>query len=70
MTDADCTRKLTKLDKLLNNPDMPMQPTRVSTLLTSTHAAVRRKAQVSAHVPSPRAASPAPPPRIPPAGAS
>ncbi|MBV9811653.1 MAG: peptide chain release factor 1 [Acetobacteraceae bacterium] len=33
MTDLDYTRKLDELDQLLNDPDVPMQPARVWTLL-------------------------------------
>jgi hypothetical protein len=33
MTDADYRRKLDELDRLLNDPDAPMQPQRVWTLL-------------------------------------
>jgi hypothetical protein len=33
MTDAEYTRKLDELDRLLNDPDVPMEPTRVWSLL-------------------------------------
>jgi hypothetical protein len=33
MTDTDYTEKLDELDRLLNDPDAPMQPERVWTLL-------------------------------------
>lgn len=33
MTDADYVRTLKELDRLLNDPDVPMQPQRVWTLL-------------------------------------
>lgn len=33
MTDTDYTRKLDELDRLLNDPDVPMQPERVWSLL-------------------------------------
>ena len=33
MTDADYARKLDELDRLLNDPDVPMEPSRVWSLL-------------------------------------
>jgi hypothetical protein len=33
MTDADYSRKLDELDRLLNDPDAPMQPDRIWCLL-------------------------------------
>ena len=33
MTDPEYARKLDELDRLLNDPDVPMQPARVWTLL-------------------------------------
>ena len=33
MTDTEYTRKLDELDRLLNDPDVPMEPTRVWALL-------------------------------------
>ena len=33
MTDADYRRKLDELDRLLNDPDVPMQPDRIWSLL-------------------------------------
>jgi hypothetical protein len=33
MTDAEYSRKLTELDRLLNDPDVPMEPGRVWSLL-------------------------------------
>ena len=33
MTDQEYARKLDELDRLLNDPDVPMQPERVWTLL-------------------------------------
>jgi len=33
MTDADYARKLDELDRLLNDPDVPMQPRRIWALL-------------------------------------
>ena len=36
MTDADYARKLAELDRLLNDPDVPMQPARVWALLAET----------------------------------
>ena len=33
MTEAEYTRKLDELDRLLNDPDVPMEPTRVWALL-------------------------------------
>ena len=33
MTDADYERKLDELDRLLNDPDVPMEPSRVWSLL-------------------------------------
>ncbi len=33
MTDADCDRKLDELDRILNDPDVPMEPARVWSLL-------------------------------------
>ncbi len=33
MTDADYTRKLDELDRLLNDPEVPMEPERVWSLL-------------------------------------
>jgi ribosomal protein L12E/L44/L45/RPP1/RPP2 len=33
MTEAEYDRKLEELDRLLNDPDVPMQPARVWTLL-------------------------------------
>lgn len=33
MTDLDYNRKLDELDRLLNDPDVPMQPDRVWSLL-------------------------------------
>lgn len=33
MTEADYTQKLDELDRLLNDPDVPMEPARVWSLL-------------------------------------
>jgi hypothetical protein len=33
MTDADYSQKLDELDRLLNDPDVPMEPARVWSLL-------------------------------------
>jgi hypothetical protein len=33
MTDSDYARKLDELDRLLNDPDVPMEPSRVWSLL-------------------------------------
>ena len=33
MTDAEYSRKLDELDQLLNDPDVPMQPDRIWSLL-------------------------------------
>ena len=33
MTDAEYSRKLDELDRLLNDPDVPMEPARVWSLL-------------------------------------
>ncbi|HYZ21819.1 MAG TPA: peptide chain release factor 1 [Rhodopila sp.] len=33
MSDADFARKLDELDRLLNDPDVPMQPDRIWSLL-------------------------------------
>ena len=33
MTDAEYTRKLDELDRLLNDPDVPMEPAKVWSLL-------------------------------------
>lgn len=33
MTDAEYARKLDELDRLLNDPDVPMEPTKVWSLL-------------------------------------
>jgi len=33
MTDADYRRKLEELDRLLNDPDVPMQPDKIWSLL-------------------------------------
>jgi len=33
MTDAEYARKLAELDRLLNDPDVPMEPTKVWSLL-------------------------------------
>jgi hypothetical protein len=33
MTDGDYARKLDELDRLLNDPDVPMEPSRVWSLL-------------------------------------
>jgi hypothetical protein len=33
MTEAEYARKLAELDRLLNDPDVPMQPTRIWSLL-------------------------------------
>ncbi len=33
MTDTEYTRKLDELDRLLNDPDVPMEPARVWSLL-------------------------------------
>jgi hypothetical protein len=33
MTEADYTRKLDELDRLLNDPEVPMEPARVWSLL-------------------------------------
>jgi len=42
MTDADYARKLDELDRLLNDPDVPMLPDRIWSLLAdvSAHDAV------------------------------
>lgn len=34
MTEADYARKLDELDRLLNDPDVPMQPDRIWSLLS------------------------------------
>jgi hypothetical protein len=33
MTDAECARKLDELDRLLNDPDVPMDPAKVWSVL-------------------------------------
>jgi hypothetical protein len=66
MTDADYARKLAELDRLLNDPDVPMQPAHVWSLLAeiSRHDLAEG---VSPHARgrSPRAPSAAPPPHLP-----
>ena len=55
MTDADYSEKLDELDRLLNDPDVPMEPARVWSLLAeiSRHdlAAVGHPAPETATVP-------------------
>ena len=38
MTDADYARKLDELERLLNDPDVPMNPTRIWSLLADISA--------------------------------
>jgi hypothetical protein len=57
MTDADYNRKLDELDRLLNDPDQPLQPDRVWSLL----AEVSRPESLPAD--RPRSAPPAAPNR-------
>ena len=38
MTETEYSRKLTKLDQLLNDPDVPMQPSEVWELLAEISA--------------------------------
>lgn len=38
MTDADYTRKLAELDRLLNDPEIPMQPDRIWDMLAALSA--------------------------------
>ena len=45
MTDADYARKLDELDRLLNDPDVPMEPGKVWSLL----AEIAKRENVSAH---------------------
>jgi hypothetical protein len=45
MTDADYARKLDELDRLLNDPDVPMEPGKVWSLL----AEIAQRENVSAH---------------------
>ena len=42
MTEADYARKLDELDRLLNDPDVPMQPRRIWTLLADVSQFVPR----------------------------
>lgn len=44
MTEADYTRKLDELDRLLNDPDVPMAPDRVWSLLADIALHERRVA--------------------------
>jgi hypothetical protein len=48
MTDAEYHRKLDELDRLLNDPDVPMQPDRIWSLL----ADVSRPELAAARLPS------------------
>jgi hypothetical protein len=65
MTDADYTRKLAELDRLLNDPDVPMQPAQVWALLAEISRHDLAHGPVSARAPSPHATSAAPPPHPP-----
>lgn len=44
MTEADYTRKLDELDRLLNDPDVPMAPDRIWSLLADIALHERRMA--------------------------
>ncbi len=46
MSDADYARKLDEVDRLLNDPDVPMEPARIWALLAEI--AVREQAAVPA----------------------
>jgi hypothetical protein len=45
MTDAEYARKLDELDRLLNDPDVPMEPDKVWSLL----AEIAQRERVGAH---------------------
>jgi hypothetical protein len=45
MTDADYARKLDELDRLLNDPDVPMEPGKVWSLL----AEIAQRDSVASH---------------------
>jgi hypothetical protein len=47
MTDADYHRKLDELDRLLNDPDVPMQPDRIWSLLADVSRPELTAAQCS-----------------------
>jgi hypothetical protein len=52
MTDAEYARKVDELDRLLNDPDVPMQPDRIWSLLADIsqrdlHSAASRLAGVA-----------------------
>jgi hypothetical protein len=66
MTDQDYARKLAELDRLLNDPDVPMQPAHVWSLLAeiSRHD-LAQGLSARPRGRSPRAASAAPPPHPP-----
>ena len=49
MTDLEYTRKLDELDHLLNDPDVPMQPARVWSLLTEIAGQDRRAEPAAPH---------------------
>lgn len=49
MTDAEYSRKLDELDRLLNDPDVPMEPARVWSLLAEIAKRDMRLAHVGEH---------------------
>jgi hypothetical protein len=57
MSTAEYSRKLDELDRLLNDPDVPMQPDRIWSLL----ADVSRPSVDASVTPSPTGPSPASP---------
>ena len=61
MTDQECARKLDELDRLLNDPDVPMDPSRVWSLLAdlsqTAAAAMPRDHAAAAAAPMARARS-------------
>ncbi len=44
MTDADLTRKMDEIDRLLNDPDVPMEPDRIWSMLAELAAQSHRAA--------------------------
>jgi hypothetical protein len=50
VTDAEYARKLDELDRLLNDPDVPMEPARVWSLMAEI---AQREMASSGHHPSP-----------------
>ena len=61
MTDDDYTRKLDELDRLLNDPDVPMQPARIWSLLAELSQRDPQAGMIS-RAATPRAVGHAPPP--------